>query len=232
MNKVGFIGAFDKTDLIIYIAKILSSLGKKVLMIDSTVNQKAKYIVPSISPTRTYITQYENIDVAVGFTDFEEIKEYLMLPEDTELAYDIALIDVDSADIVENFEMNTAQANYFVTSLDLYSIKKGLEAISGLTQNINATKVIFSKSASKAEDDYINFLALRHKITWNSNIIYFPFEMGDQTAIIENQMSSKIKFKKLTNQYKEGMLLIVEEILGNVNLAELRRIMKQLEKGV
>ena len=41
MEKVGFIGAFDKTDLILNLAKILTTMGKKVLMIDSTITQKA-----------------------------------------------------------------------------------------------------------------------------------------------------------------------------------------------
>ena len=77
MKKIGFIGAFDKTDFIIYIAKILTTIGKKVIVIDSTLNQKAKYIVPVINPTTTYVTEYEGMDVAVGFDDFDKIKEYL-----------------------------------------------------------------------------------------------------------------------------------------------------------
>ena len=51
MEKICFIGVFDKTDLLIYISRILVEMGKKVLVIDSTVNQKAKYVVPSINPT-------------------------------------------------------------------------------------------------------------------------------------------------------------------------------------
>ena len=35
MEKVGFVGAFDKTDLLIYIAKILTVLGKRVLIADA-----------------------------------------------------------------------------------------------------------------------------------------------------------------------------------------------------
>lgn len=34
MKKIGFIGAFDKTDLIIYIARVLVEMGNKVLIID------------------------------------------------------------------------------------------------------------------------------------------------------------------------------------------------------
>lgn len=36
MKKVGFIGVYDKIDLIMYIAKALTALGKKVLVLDST----------------------------------------------------------------------------------------------------------------------------------------------------------------------------------------------------
>ena len=31
MDKIGFVGAYDKTDVILYIAKIISLIGKKVL---------------------------------------------------------------------------------------------------------------------------------------------------------------------------------------------------------
>ena len=33
MKKIGFIGAFDKTDMIIYVAKLFAEIGKKVLII-------------------------------------------------------------------------------------------------------------------------------------------------------------------------------------------------------
>ena len=80
MRKISFIGSYDKIDLILYIAKILVATDKKVLVIDSTVNQKAKYIVPVIKPTKAYVTDFENIDVAVGFKNLNEIKEYLGMP--------------------------------------------------------------------------------------------------------------------------------------------------------
>ncbi len=65
MKKIGFIGAYDKTDLIVYLAKILTVLNQKVLVIDATVNQKARYIVPAINPTTSYVTDFEDIDIAV-----------------------------------------------------------------------------------------------------------------------------------------------------------------------
>ena len=65
MKKIGFIGAFDKSDLIIHIAKMLEMLNYNVLVVDTTLLEKTKYIVPSINPTKSYITNFENIDFAI-----------------------------------------------------------------------------------------------------------------------------------------------------------------------
>ena len=46
MRTVGFLGGYDKIDLLLYIARILSIAKKKVILIDATINQKAKYVVP------------------------------------------------------------------------------------------------------------------------------------------------------------------------------------------
>lgn len=229
MEKIGFVGAYDKTDFIIYIAKILTVLGKRVIVIDSTLNQKAKYIVPVINPTRSYVTQYEDFDVAVGFKNFEEIEDYLGI-EKIESLYDIALIDTDSSTIFNNFDMSTAVKNYFVTSFDLFSLKKGLEILSGLEQTIPMKKVLFSRNQDKEEDDYLNFLSSNYKIVWDEDIIYFPLELGDMSTIIENQRVSRIKFKNLTDGYLNGFSMLAQEITG-VSMSDLKKVYKIIEKG-
>lgn len=232
MKKIGFVGAYDKTDFILYIAKLLVEIGKSVLLVDATLTQKAKYIVPVIKPSKSYVTEYEGIDVAVGFENFEEIKQYLALPTTIELNYDIALVDLDTQKSVKSFGLETFEKNYFVTSFDMYSIKKGLESIAELHTPLSATKVLFSKEALKEEDDYLNFLSLGSKIVWDEEKIYLPFEVGDQTVIYNNQRVSKIKYKKLSNQYKEGILYIAEEILQGENSNDLRKMFKKIERGV
>ena len=144
MRKISLIGCYDKIDLILYVAKILVAMDKKVLVVDSTINQKAKYIVPVIKPTKAYVTEFENIDVAVGFNDFNEIKEYLGMPIHAELPYDIALLDIDTYSSVLNFGVSNEDINYFVTGFDLYTLKRGLEILSGLTDILNLTKILFS----------------------------------------------------------------------------------------
>ena len=73
MEKIGFIGAYDKTDTIMYIAKILTEMGKKVLIVDATISQKAKYVIPTIESKSEYITNFANIDFAIGFKNDSDI---------------------------------------------------------------------------------------------------------------------------------------------------------------
>ena len=232
MKKIGFIGCYDKIDLILYIAKILEAMDKRVLVIDSTINQKAKYIVPVIKPTKAYVTEFEGIDVAVGFKNFNDIKEYLAMPLHAELPYDMVLLDLDNYASIVDFNINNEGKNYFVTGFDLYTLKRGLEILSGLTEILQLTKVYFSKTATKEDDNYLNYLSLGYKIEWKEEIVYFPFEVGDQSVIAENQRVSKIKFKKLSDQYKEALIYISEQILEQNEYAKMKKIFKQLEKGV
>ena len=232
MKKVGFIGVYDKIDLILYVAKILTTLGKKVLIVDSTLNQKARYIVPTINPTLKYVTEFEEIDIAVGFEDLEEIILYLGIQNENELEYDIILFDVDNCQKICEYNLKQAPKNYFVTSFDAYSLKKGVEILSQLKEPFSLTKILFAEEILKEEDDYLNYLALGYKVVWNEYRIYFPIENGDLTVIHENQRVAKIKFKKLSFQYKDSLAYIAGEILDETSDTQIRKAIKSIEKGV
>ncbi len=232
MKTIGFIGAYDKTDLIIYIAKLLTEMNKKIMIIDATTLQKMKYIVPAISPSKTYITEFEGIDIAVGFHNYELIKDYLGMPQHAVFEYDYIFLDIDSPEELINFDVKSATKNYFVTGVDVYSIKRGIEILSGLDEAIPFKKVLFTKKAKREEEEYLNFVSLGCKVIWNEEIIYFPFEQGDQTTLMENQRVAKVKIKKLTQAYKDGLMYITEELVDQRESGDLRRAYKQLEKGV
>ncbi len=230
MKKVGFIGVYDKTDMILNLAKILTTMGNKVLVVDSTVNQKAKYVVPAINPTTSYVTNFEDIDVAVGFKEEVQIKEYLGLTKE-ELPYDFILIDVDSYTRIKEFELDKSLKNFFVTSFDLFSLKKGLEILVDLEQPMALTKILYCKEILKEDDDYLNFLSSNYKVVWEANRIYFPLENGDYDVLVENQRVSKIKFRRLSAQYKDSLVYIILSIV-NTSETNVRRAIKIIEKNV
>ena len=227
MKQVGFVGAFDKTDLIIYIAKILTVLGKRVLIADTTITQKAKYVVPALNPTLSYITEFEEIDIAVGFKNVEAIANYTNRSIET-LEYDYLLLDIDSAESAMNFRIDRSVQNFFVTSFDTYDIRRGIEILGQFQTPIKMTKVLFSKEVSKEDDEYLNYLSLGAKVMWEDERIYFPLEMGDKTAIINNQKVAKVRFENLTSMYKDGMEFIIAKIDQALQGPNIRKIIKEI----
>lgn len=225
MRKIGFIGAFEKTDLIIYTAKILTDLGRKVLVIDTTILQKARYIVPCIAPTKFYVTEYEGIDVAVGFENLESLNNYL---GNIELEYDIIMIDVDSYEKFDSFELTNSERLYFVTAFDSFSLKKGIEVIGTMRQRVKMKKILFERDFLEEDDEYLNLLSMTYPIEWDDDKLYFPYDQGDLTAIIENQRVTKIKLKNLSEEYREGLFILVQEIVPEEKNSEIKRVFKNL----
>lgn len=225
MKKIGFIGAYDKTDLMIYVSKILVENGLKVLVVDSTTLQKTRYTVPCVTPSRYYITTYENIDIAIGFETLQEIRNYT---GKVELEYDIILLDVDNQEAFDNLEIRTADKNYFVTAFDNYSLKKGLEIIGKSEEKKVMTKVLFSNNMSNDEDEYLNFLSFYYGVKWNKEKIYFPFEVGDNSIIVENQRNARISFKELSQEYKDGILDLVSQIAPKIKINDVKKMLKNI----
>ena len=93
MEKIAFIGSYDKTDMITYVARLLTIMGKNVLIIDSTALQKTRYIIPTMRAERQYITTFDRIDIAIGFENIQEIQNYKKTEENGEFNYDYILVE-------------------------------------------------------------------------------------------------------------------------------------------
>ena len=216
MKKIGFIGAYDKTSFIANIAKVLRNLDYKVLVIDTTLMQKSKYIIPAINPTKSYVTDFEDIDFAVGFENIKEVEKYLGAYEhetiketlkegfnEKNFSYDYVLIDVDSMKMFESFELINAK----------YPIK--------------LTKVLFSFQQTKEEEECLNNMSLEYNIQWNNYTIYFPIICEDIKVIEEDQRVQKINFKRLSVGYRESLEKIILDINKDESKSKIRKAMKE-----
>ncbi len=236
MKKIGFIGAYDKANFIIYTAKILKLLEYKVLVVDASSIQKIKYVIPSINPTKSYITSFEDIDFAVGFDGWEEIERYLGVKFDSneediketknQVMYDYILFDIDSSKTLESFGMEKADKNYFVTSFDMFSLKKGMNIFQNVITPINLTKIEFTYETSKEDEEYLNYISMEYKIDWNNYAFYFQILGEDNKVFEENQRLEKIKFRRLSIGYKESLAYVVQDMCKNENTSKIKRTMK------
>lgn len=232
MKKIGFVGAYDKTDLILYVARILTKLEKKVIVVDATITQKAKYVIPTLNPTVKYITEFEQIDVAVGFRSYDDLEQYIDVMEGRNVDYDFMLIDTDNMKGFNTFGVEEADKNYFVTSFDAYSLKRGLEILSILKNTITMKRVFFAKVVSKDDRDYLKHLSSGYKIIWDQEEVDFPIENGDLSIIYENHKVEKLRLKKMSALFKDGISYIADDILGGGNDGPIRKAIKSMERGM
>ena len=228
--KVGFIGSYDKTDFMLYVAKALKLFGHSVLIIDTTVLQKSRYIVPALAPAQQYITTFEDIDVAAGFQTMQQLQEYLVKTDSKDAKYDYILVDVDSARGYVGFGIEKAEKQYFMTTMDTFCLRRGLMAFSHVQNVAHVTRLLFSKEMLTDEITYIEHLSKQLKVKWNNEFLYFPFENGDQSVIYSNQKSSRIRIKGVSTQYLDGLKYVVEDISGRKN-SEVNKLIKTLEKN-
>ena len=227
MRKYVFFGGYAKTDLLLFLSKMAVLSDKKVLFVDGTASEGARYIVPAMSAGQKYITTFEGIDIAVGIFDFQDILEYT---GEQALNYDIAILDIDSLAAYQDFEIEPQDEHCFVTGFDLYSINRGLEVLKGFQTPTKVTKVYFSKDMTVEEDEYIMHITQGLPISWNEEIVYFPFEKGDQNTININQRFGKIKIKGLSRSYLEALEFLAEQNLELTN-SEVKKAMKMMERA-
>lgn len=230
MEKVGFIGATDKIDLITYVAKILDQLGKRVIVVDTTILQKSKYVVPSIDPTRSYVTDFDNVDYAVGFESIEDIARYLGIkdgqkPENWN--YDYMLIDIDRARFIDNYEIEETGKNYFVTRFDIYSLKRGIEILNNFKINFNLSRILMNYNMKKEDEEYLNYLTMDTKVIWDDFTIYVPLLDENQKLIEDNQKVYKARIKKLIPEYQESIIYIVQNIVGDISTGKIKKMIKE-----
>ena len=135
MEQIAFIGTFDKKDLLLNIAKVLTECGSKVLIVDATLMQRLKYIVPKVSNNSiTYISEYLGIDVALGFVNLESIAQYL--GSNNSLPYDFVLIDTDNLQTMNSFMISRIQKIFLVTSYEQYELRRTIELLKFFNQPI------------------------------------------------------------------------------------------------
>ena len=63
---------------------------------------------------------------------------------------------------------------------------------------------------------------------WSREKIYFPFEAGDNSVIIENQRNARISFRELTQEYKDGILEIISQIAPEIRISDVKKMLKNI----
>ncbi len=241
MKCVGFVGNIDKTELVMYVAKMLSTLGKKTVYIDATTEQKTRYIIPTIGDTNEdnqYVVQHDGVDFAIGFTNMLELKKYFLSKGEDFTEFEYVLVNTDNTDMCDEYDLKNANELFFVSSYDKFHIVKGIELLKYMCAmkrktdteaQVVLTKILYFSEVNTADSKYIDILSQNLPLLWKHDPINFPYDQGDLSVNIQNQYNSKIDVRFLTSGYKEGIITTVSCITGD-DKGTLKKVLKNVEK--
>lgn len=240
MKKLCFVGGMDKLDIIKYVATIIRGATmeqKSCLIVDFTEIQKTRYLIPSIEITKPekgqkYITTEAKVDIAVGYNNYNELVQEGILDNmsDTGKKYDFVFFDVDNKEALASIPLDVEDKVFMMTTLDIYSLEKAVEAFAGYNSDREVNRVIFGKKVTAQSMNYISYLTKDLKIRYEEHIITFPYDNGDLTIIHENQRARRLNLKPFSNQFKTALSSLVE-MVDNTIIREVSRYMKILEKN-
>ena len=234
MQKIiGMVGYVNKTELIINLAKVLRLAGKSVLVIDGTIEERMRYSVPAFNNSdKEYLTNYDDVDYALGFRSIEAIKEYICKKTSNADSYDIILIDIDNVKAYEDFyKENFTRTFFFIEYLNI-SLGKNEELLKAITSHENLerkpvlTQVVYKQYVTRASEKYFINKILEYPVEWNEMSYELPYMDQDKIADIETEQSGYVDLNRHTKQFINMVTDMASDIIGDVQASDIRKIIK------
>lgn len=212
MTQILFIGAFEKSDLLFYIAKVLSR-HHRVAIIDVTANGDYRYTYPKV-PEQAAPFQHDHFDVYENMTleKFEQMKN-----EDSEnyQPYDYYLIDISYKEELQRWP--DADHYYLVTSHDNAVMQRNTELMNAFFEGKSQSELIpfykLIQAATNLTEEAIEDLFTKHPIDWKDTFTFYPDER-DLESKYYNQHLSELIIKKLSPDLKLALQGVISMIYG------------------
>lgn len=241
MQKIiGLVGYVNKSELVINLAKTLSITGKKVLVIDGTLEERLRYTIPAFNNSeKEYLTNFDGVDYALGFSSMDGIKEYICTKTSDADTYDIILLDIDNANAYTSFRqgMDEFTKTYFFIEYLNISFGRNIEILKALTSFAEdgkkpiLSRVIYKQYVSRASDKYFTKLIEDYQVEWYERDYELPFLEQDKIADIEMQQSGYIDLNRHTKQFISLMADMASDMLGDVGSADIKKMLKMYTRG-
>ena len=234
MKVIALIGYVDKYDFAINLAKSINIMDKSVLVVDATTDSKLKYIIPALDNVgKAYVTQYNNIDFAVGFDSMYDVENYMCEQSINIGLYDYIIIDIDSPKTYEFFRTRGIDKTYFFIHTDVLAVAKNKDIIKAIKvynpdeESTKMTKVIFKDYMSRTAEDYFEKQIQAYNIKWDENLYELFMDERDKVVNTDSQFSGLIDLKKHTVPYLNIISEITANILEDVSYKE---VLKQIKR--
>ena len=232
MQVVGMYGYVDKYNFVIAVARTINIMDRSVLVIDATSDKKYKYIIPAIENKDEYVTQYGEVDFAIGFDNYEKLSNYLQENNIDINSYSYVLIDIDNADTYEKFSSLEVNKAYLYIDTNLVSVNKNQELIKKMRdenpeKELLFTKVLYRAYMSRAATEYLEEKIENYGVKWSDEIYDISVDEQDTMVNIASQYSGLIDIRKHTKTYLYYISEFISKLLGDESSKEVLRQIKR-----
>lgn len=217
MNRVLFLGACDKSELLVYLSKLFAAASYKVLLIDATLDGIYQYAVSGMDDLS--IAEYDGFELASGFVADEQLAayDYVFIDMDHQIQRRELVKDYDDYVLVTNFERRTIAQNQAL--MDKFFMGRD-------GQTIHFNKVIYHVDC-QLDEAYIDSSLAAFPLTWKEPAILIRFDEVDYAVKLDNQFRSRVELRRLSKNYRKALLELADRIARTD-----RRTLKKALKNV
>lgn len=221
MKKIVFLGATDKSHLLLTLGKLLAAAGQNVLLVDSTTMQTTQSYLPQTEERRgAFVTEFEGIDVAGGFITHTQLDQYVRKTEGQWPAYDVFLLDTDHTEFVKGRELPDFAHRVWCSNLEKAAMVKNAALMRRLclaesaVQPLPFFKLVSPSLQTTVSEAYIESQLEGGPLQWLEPVFRFPLDERDLSVQLDNQHHSRIDVRRCSGAYRRTMLAMMRQLSG------------------
>lgn len=230
-----FAGMCDKSELLFYLCKMLSSSSARVLLIDATDRRKYPYYIGHLDQ-QLLITEFSGFDVACGFDDEVHLEAHLANSGSSLAKYDYVIYDLELPEFCSSKTWEGASARVWVTDYEIWTLEEGRrwlrEAVGRYRINgfeLEMYKVIVRAVDEWFDEAYLEGYFSHMPIRWKGDPVYIPWNEADCSLRLRNEHFRCVQMKPLTRGYKRKVCLLMQ-MLTDWDQKQINRVLRAAER--
>lgn len=229
-----FAGICDKSELLLYVCKLMSSAGQKVLLVDATEKRKYPLYIGQLDKPLS-VTEFSGFDVASGFSDELGLREHLALAGTLMEQYDVVVFDMEKTDFCPRNSWESAAALVWVSDYEIWTLERGREWLEELlTGHLAGNPQEFYKVYVRAveewfDEGYAEGYFGNLPVRWKEAPVVIPWVETDYALKLKNEHSRKVRSRHLSRIYKRNLCLLLR-FLTDMEPKTIHRALRSAER--
>ncbi|PAD79353.1 hypothetical protein [Paenibacillus campinasensis] len=227
-----FAGMCDKSDLLMYLCKILANGGSKVLLADAAHHAKYTHYISRVDASLN-LAEFGGFDIATRFANYDSLLEYIEKQEGA--SYDYMILDVEQPEYLRPEHWHGADARIWVSGFELMGLIQGAEWLKRIAEEAfgdsppSFHRIYMNVIEDLTDDSYIESYLDHSGVHWLDEPIRMPWDELAYALKVENEHAGRLRLKPLSRHYKRSLMELIRR-LTELESRHIRRALRLAER--